>query len=367
MTRPLNLFVLLAAVLLLASPAVAENAKEAIPPKAIGNSTMLAAYVDVTQIDPEMIEQLGNVFLGLADNEMLKDQGLALPLGDAQEMVDALTTLRGSFLQAGGEGLAMTVEMPGEETWSAPMMLLAKTNDKFDAKSMTAMVRSMGEGEMDATIEAIGSGWQNIAMKTKQGEAVTLAPPKPDAEVFDALNKQLSQQDKPMLALAFRMQDEMRQMLDGAEEMAKGAQAGPGVEGQDPQAQMMMGMLMGMFKPIRELDTIGLSISKVGEDSMLVDAQMTFLDATSAQQFANVYNMVMMFAPVAMAQMGQGGEVENMPDPATINQFFMKLRMEVAGESLKLKLDQDFFDLVEKMAPLFEGIQGEAGGAGLNL
>lgn len=367
MTRPLNLIVLLAAVLLLVSPALADKTEEAIPPKAIGNSTMLAVYIDVTQIDAEMIGQVGDVILGLADNPMLKDQGLALPLGDPQQIVDMLTLLRGSFLQAGGEGLAMTVEMPGEESWSAPMMLLAKTNDKFDAESMTAMVRSMGEGEMSATIESLGSGWQNIAMKTKQGEAVTLTLPKPDADVFSAMNKQLSKHDKPMLAVAFRMQDEMRKMLDGAEELAQGAQAGPGAEGQDAQAQMMMGLVMGMFKPIRELDTIGLSISKAGEDGMLIDAQMTFLDATSAQQFANVYNMVMMFAPVAMSQLGQGGEVENMPDPATINQFFMKLRMQVAGDSLSLTLDQDFFDLVEKMAPLFEGIQGEGEGGALNL
>lgn len=366
MTRPLNLIVLLAALMLLVSPASADKAEEAIPPKAIGDSTMLAAYVDITQIDVDMVAQLGDAIIGLAENELLQDQGLALPLGDPQQIVDMLTTLRGSFLQAGGEGLAMTVEMPGEETWSAPMLLLAKTNDKFDPKSMTAMVRSMGEGEMDATIEGLGNGWQNIALATKQGEEVTLGLPKPDADAFTALNKQLTKHDKPMLALAFRMQDDMRKMLDEAEEMAKGAQAGPGAEGQDAQAQMMMGMLMGMFKPVRELDTIGLSISKVGEDGMLVDAQMTFLDEVSAQQFANVYNMVMMFAPVAMAQAGQG-QAENMPDPATINQFFMKLKMQVDGESLKLKLDQEFFDLVEKMAPLFEGMVPDAAGGGLNL
>lgn len=358
MTRPLNLTLLLAALMLLVTPALAQNkqAEQAVPPKAIGEKTMLAVYVDVTQMDPEMISGIGKMLMGMADNDAIKDQGLALPIGDPQQLTDMLTLLRGSFVQAGGEALMMTVEMPEQESWSPPMALLAKTNDKFDAQSMTALIRSMGEGEMDATLEAIGDGWQNIAMKSKEGEAVTLPLPKPDANAFDAINKQLTQQKKPMLAIAFRMQDQLREMMDQAEQAAKNAQPG---QGQDPQAQMAMGMMMGMFKPIRSLDTIGLAISEVEEGKMLVDAQMTFQDAQSAQMFGNMYNSILMFAPVMLAGAAQEGQIENMPDPATINQFFMKLRMNVAGESLKLQLDQDFFDLAEKLAPLFEGMNDQ--------
>lgn len=357
MKRPLNLTALLTVLILLVSPAWAEKTPQALPAQAVGENTMLAVYVDVTQIDPEMLGQLGDAILGLAANDALKDQGLALPLGDPKQIVDMLTLLRGSFLQAGGEGLAMTLEMPGEDSWSPPMALLAKTNGKYDEQAMGAMVRSMGAGQMDATIEALGTGWQNIAMKSKEGDAVTLALPKPDAVALTALNKQLTQHDKPMLAIAFRMQDQMREMMELAEEAAKNAQPG---QGEDAQAQMMMGMMMGMFKPIRSLDTLGLAISQVEAGGMLIDAQMTFKDAQSAQQFANVYNMILMFAPVALAQAGQGGEVQNMPDPALINSFFMKLRMQPAGESLKLTLDQEFFDLAEKLAPMFQGMQDQA-------
>ncbi|MBX2852019.1 MAG: hypothetical protein KTR15_09775 [Phycisphaeraceae bacterium] len=357
MTRPLNLTVLLAALMLLVSPALAQKkqAEQAAPPKAIGETTMLAVYVDVTQLDPEMISGVGDMLLGLAENEALQDQELALPIGDPQQLADMLTLLRGSFVQAGGEALMMTIEMPEEDSWSPPMALLAKTNDKFDATSMTALIRSMGEAKMEASIEALGDGWQNIAMKSKEGDAVTLPLPKPDAAAFDAINKQLTQHKKPMLAVAFRMQDQLREMMDQAEQAAKNAQPG---QGQDAQQQMAMGMMMGMFKPVRSLDTLGLAISQVDE-GMLVDAQMTFQDAQSAQQFANLYNSILMFAPVMMAGAAQEGQIENMPDPATINQFFMKLRMTVAGNSLKLTLDQDFFDLAEKLAPLFEGLNGQ--------
>lgn len=357
---PLRLqLTVLAALMLLILPARAEKT-QALPTQAVGSDTMLAVYVDVTQFSPEMIGGLGNAVLGIAQNEQLKGQGLALPIGDPKVIVDMLTTLRGSFLQAGGEGLMMTFEMPGEESWSPPMNLLAKTNDKLDPNAMVSLLRTMGDGEMDATLESLGGGWQNLALKSKAGDAVTMPLPKPDADVFAAFNHELTQHKKPLLTVAFRMQESMREMLDKLEQDAKAAQANPGQQ-QDPQAQMLAGMAMGMFKPIRELDTIGLSISEDDKNSKLVDLQMSFLDATSAQQFNNVYNVLLMVAPVALAQAGQGGEIENMPDPATINQFFMKLRMQPEGKSLKLKLDKEFFDLAEKLAPLFEGMAEQQG------
>ncbi|MFK7788140.1 MAG: hypothetical protein AB8C95_01435 [Phycisphaeraceae bacterium] len=353
MTRPLNFIVLLTALMLLVSPALAENTEQAIPAQAVGEKTMLAVYVDVTQMSPEMLSSVGEMLKGVAENEALQGQDLALPMGDPKQIVDMITLLRGSFLQAGGEGLAMTMQMPTEEGWSPPASLMAKTNGNFDPESMGAIFRSMGEGQTNTTMEALGAGWQNIAMKGKDGEAVTTALPAPDGAVFTAMNKQLTQHKKPMLAIAFRMQEEMREMMDLAQEAAKGAQPG---EGENPQAQMAMGMMMGMFKPVRALDTLGLAISQVDDGSMLVDVQMTFQDAQSAQMFSNLYNSILMFAPVMLAQAGQGGEIENMPDPATINNFFMKLRMQAAGESLKLTLDKEFFDLVDKLAPLFEGM-----------
>lgn len=357
MTRLMNLPALLAALALLMSPALADKTEEAVPPQAIGEKTMLAVYVDVSQLDPEIFSGLGEAILGLASNEDLKDQGLVLPLGDPQQLVDMLTLLSGSFVQAGGEGLMMTVEMPGEESWSPPMALLAKTNDKYDAAAMGALVRTLGEGEMDAELVSLGNGWRNIAMKSKEGDAVTLPLPEPDKDVFSAINKQLTQHKQPMLAVAFRMQEELREMMDVAEEAAKNAQPG---QGEDAQAQMAMGMMMGMFKPIRAMDTMGLAISEVEDGNMLVDLQMTFQDAQSAQQFSNLYNSILMFAPVMLSGAAQDGQIENMPDAATINNFFMKLRMQVAGDSLKLTLDKDFFELAEKLAPLFEGIAGDA-------
>lgn len=363
MTRSMKWTLLLAAMLLLVSPALAKDAEEAVPQQAIGKDTMLAVYFDVTQIDAEMIDRLGEVILALSENEALQDQEIALPVGDPRAMVDALTLMRGAFLQAGGEGLVMTVGMPGEEGWSPPMSLLAKTNGKFDAPAMAALIRTMGDGEMEAAIEPLGNGWQNIALTSKEGDEVTLPLPEPDEAVFAAFNKQLTQHKKPVMSVAFRMQEELRLMMDFAEEAAKNAQPG---QGEDAQAQMAMGMLMGMFKPVRSLDTLGIAVSQVGEEGMLVDVQMTFLDAQNAQMFANLYNSILMFAPVILSGQAQGGEVENMPDPATINQFFMKLKMQVAGDTLKLTLDQAFFDLLDQMAPLFEGVQEEVG-PGLEL
>ena len=359
MTRTKTLTAMMAALAIVFSlPVLAAK-----PPKqAVGEDTMLMLWVDVEQVNPEMIAGIGEALMGILENEMLQDQDLALPLGDPQQIIDSLTVVRGSFLQAGGEGLLMTVDMPDEESWSPPMNLFAKASKELDAKAMTALVRAMGEGEMNATLEPVADGWQNIALRTLDGQGVTKNLPEPNAEVYTAFEKQLTQAEKPVLAIAFRMQEEMRKMMDEAEDLAKNAQPG---QGEDPQAQMAMGMMMGMFKPIRALDTLGVVVSQDKDEEMQVDIQMGFLDAQNAQMFANLYNSILMFAPVMMAQGGQG-QIENMPDPNTINQFFMKLKMQVAGDTLKLKLDKDFFELAEKMAPLFEGMVPEAG-EGLNL
>lgn len=339
--------------------AQADEATQAIPPQAVGNNTMLALYVDVTQINAEMMKGLGEGLIeGLASAAQMQGEDFALPLGDPQEMIDSLITLRGSFVEAGGEGLTMTAEMPGEANGAPPVSLFAKTNSKLDAPAMEALLRTMGLGETKAVIESLGNGWQNIAIESKPGDAITLALPKPDEAAYRAMNKQLATHKKPVIAMAFRMQEELREMMDEAEDMAKGAQ---GLEGQE---QMMLGMAMGMFQPIRSLDTLGLSISQDGE-GILVDAKMTFLDAASAQQFANLYNSMIMFAPVILAGAAPG-EVENMPDPATINQFFMMLKMNLDGNTLSLSLDQAFFELAEQLAPLFDGMQGGLEGE-LNL
>ena len=116
---------------------------------------------------------------------------------------------------------------------------------KRDAGAMAALFRTMGEGEVQAQCEAIAGGWQNIAVTSKEGDRVTLPLPTPDAEVFSALNKQLNQQDKPVFAVAFRMQDKLREMMDQALEQAQGLQPEQGGAGA-AQQQMAMGM-MGLF------------------------------------------------------------------------------------------------------------------------
>lgn len=358
MNTAIKPIVFLLATLLLSLPVQADKPKQAtIPAQAVGENTTLAVYLDLSQIDAEMMESLGEGFLaGLASVAQTQGDGFTIPLGNPQELVDRVTATRNAFVQAGGEGLMMTVEMPREESWSPPMSLLAKTNGKFDAPGMEAFIRTMGLGEQSTAIESLGNGWQNIAIESQEGDPITLALPTPDKAAFAAINKQLSQHKKPVIALAFRMQDALRTKMDEAEQLAKAAQ---GAGGQNAQDQMMMGMMMGMFKPIRSLDTFGLAISPADE-SLVIDAQMIFLNAASAQQFANLYNSIIMFAPALLAGAAQGEvEIENMPDPATINQFFMKLKMNLKGDTLNLTLDQTFFDLAEKMAPLFEGMQGE--------
>lgn len=329
-------------MLTLSMPARAVEA----PENAIGKNTALVVWLDVTQIDAEMIDEVGKQLAGLVDNPLLQDDEAGLPLGEVKEMVDGLTTFHSGFRQAGGQGLLLTMEMPEEESWSPPISVLAKTTNKVDVRAMGALVRTLSDGEMDAELLPIADGWHDLSIVSKtDGEAVTVGLPAPDKKAYTSFDKQLGAVKKPFATVVFRMQDSMRDMLEDA--------AGGGGGGQqDPQ----MAMMLGMIEPIKALDTIGLSVTMIDKDTVEVDAQMVFLNAQQANMFLQMYNSIMMLAPAMLMQGAQGGP--DAPDPAKINAFFMKLQMKGNGDTLKLKLDKEFFDLAEEIAPMLEGLAG---------
>ncbi len=347
---------LAAALALLLIPSLPARAVDA-PKQAIGEDTALVVWVDLEQVDTEMIEKLGDALAGLADNPILQDQAGGIPLGDISEMVDALTLFRSGFVQAGGEGLLLTLEMPEEGSWSPPISLLARTKQDVDAKAMGALVRTMTDGAMDAELAPVkdAEGWHDLAViSVGNGEPVTQAlPSEPDKKAYKAFDEQLGEVKKPLLSVAFRMQDDIRDMI--------GMMAGGGAGGQqDPQAAMMLGML----GPLQNLDTIGFAVSEDDEE-FEVDAQMVFQEAADAQQFGQMYNSIMQLAPALLAAQLQN--VEDAPDPNTLNDFFMKLQMKQNGDTLKLHLDKEFFEMAEQMAPLFESMGGGFGGPGADL
>lgn len=322
------------------------------PQKAIGENTALVVWVDIEQLSPEIIEKLGAGLAAMAENPIFKEQGAGLPLGDLNKAMEKLTGFRDGFVKAGGQGLMLTMEMPGEGSWSPPISVLAKTGPNADPKAMATLLRSTSEDQMDAEVLPLVDGWHDISIVSAEGDAVTLPlPAKTDKKAYKAFDKQLGEVKKPLMSIAFRLQDDMREMLANAGQAGQGAQGGG-----DPQAAMMAGML----QPLKSLDTVGLSISQ-DKDSFEVHAMMVFQKPGEAQQFANTYNSMMMIVPAMLAGQLQG--VEGAPDPNKVNAMFMKLQMKQNGDTLKLKLDKEFFELVEELAPAFEAMQGQQLGA----
>lgn len=341
-----------AVALAVALPAALPAAAVDTPQRAIGKETAAVVYIDIEQIKPEMIGGLGMIMAGLGEHPLLADQGAALPLGDVQKIVEKATTFRNDFVKAGGQGLMLTLGMPKEESWSPPMSLLTKAKGELDTKIMAKMMNDLGEGKTNAELVAIDNGWYDISVVSLEGDAISQALPQPDAVAFKAFDKQLKVGKTPIIKVAFRMQERLRLMLD---QQAGAAQGGAQ---QDPNAAMMVGMM----SLIKDVDTLGFAISKGPEDSTTVDIQMVFLNADAATQFMGMYNAMMMFAPAMIAQEIQ--RVEGAPNPAEINQFFAMLKMNANGETLSLTLDKPFFDMVQKLGPLMQNIQGPPNAAG---
>ncbi|MFN3168372.1 MAG: hypothetical protein ACE37H_15040 [Phycisphaeraceae bacterium] len=344
MKNPIKPLAAMLAVMLfaLAGPAQAVDA----PKQAFGEGTALAVWVDFEQLDKDMIKRIQDLLGGAGDTPLLGQLGGGLPIGDIGELTDKVSEVRDGFLEAGGEGLLVTLEMPGEGAWSPPMNVLVKASDNADADAMAGIVRKMSEGEQDATMQPVGDGWHNLAITNKDGKPVTIALPEPDKKAFKAFDEQLGEVKKPAMCLAFRLPESMREQFGGA---------GQNGRAQDPQAAMMMGMMQSL----QGLDTLGVAISEDDEELEL-DIQAVFLKPGQAQQFAQMYNSMMQLAPVLLAN--ELPNIENAPDVNTVTKFFNMLIMKQNGDTLKLNLDKEFFELAEEVAPVFEAMQGRGRG-----
>lgn len=345
MKHPIKPFAAMLAVLLfaLAGPARAVDA----PKQAFGEGTAMAVWVDFEQLDEDMVKRIQDLLSGMGDTPLLGQLGGGLPIGDVGELTDKVTKVRDGFLEAGGEGLLVTLEMPGEGAWSPPMNVLVKASDNADAQAMAGIVREMSEGEQAATMQPVADGWHNLAITNKDGKPVTIPLPEPDKKAFKAFDAQLDEVKKPAMCLAFRLPEELRKQFAGAGQN--------GQQPQNPQAAMMMGMMQSL----QGLDTLGVAISE-DDDDIELNIQAVFLKPGQAQQFAQMYNSMMQLAPILLAN--ELPNIENAPDVNTVTKFFNMLIMKQNGDTLKLNLDKQFFELAEEVAPVFEAMQARGRG-----
>lgn len=337
-TKPLALM-LAVLMLLLAGPAHAVDA----PKQAFGEKTALAVWVDLEQLDEDMVNRIKDVLGGAGDTPLLGQLG-GLPIGDLGELTDQVTAMREGLLKAGGESMLIVLEMPGEGAWSPPMNILVKASDNADTDALAATVGTMSEGKMSATIQPIDDGWHNLTItNVNDGTAVTQSLPEPDKKSYKAFDEQLGEVKKPAMSIAFRMSETMREQFAGAGQN--------GQRGGDPQAAMAMGMMQSL----QGLDTLGVAISE-DDDDVELDIQAVFLKPAQSQQFAQMFNSMMQLVPMILANELQN--LEDAPDMNTVNKFFGKLQFRQNGDTLKLNLDKDFFELAKQIAPVFEAMQG---------
>lgn len=348
--RPLFALMLMAAATLLARPAAAIEA----PTKAVPGQTMLMVWIDLEQIDGETIKSVGDAIAGFVDGEMIQGAGLGVPLGDAEEGVAKLIETRDAMVENGAQGLLLMLDRPADESWSPEMRVMVKTTADADADKLAELAAGLSDGEMVAQAKPYAEGWHALTLHKvgEEDQAVSLpAVTDGDEEVAAQFNVQLKEQQTAPFALVFRMDQEMKKWIDDMT-----ATAG---QQQDPQMAMMMSMA-GM---LRGMDTLAVSVAD--QDGLTINLAMRFEDQEQATGFLQMYNAIMMMAPAMLAQQAQN--IPDAPKPATINNFFAKLMMQPDGQTLRLKLDQSFFDLAEEMGAMLEGMGIDPGNLDLDL
>lgn len=328
----------LALVVLSAWPAAAVE----VPQATIGEGTAMVIWLDMEQVSPQMVKDAGEAMRTVADNPMLQEQGLALPFGEIDGMVDQILAFHAGYLEAGGESVMMAVGMPGEDGFSPPFSMITHSKKDVQPKAFSDMFSKMTAGKMNAQLVPIAKGWHDVSIVDADGKVVTESLPEPDKKTYDAFAKPLGLMEDPVVTFAFRMQEPIRKELT---EMTQGL-GGAGGQ-QDP----MMAMFAGVIRPLLQLDTVGFAYS-LKENKNQLDVQMAFLTVKDAQEFAQLFNTILLFAPAMIAPQLQ--EIPGAPDPAALNAIFMKMQMTGKGDTLSLSLDQEFFDMAEKMAGQLE-------------
>lgn len=339
--RPLFALMLMAVAALLARPALAVEA----PEKAVPGQTMLMVWLDLEQIDGDMIDSVAGTITGMMNSDMVKNAGLGVPLGDPEDGAAGMIETRDAMVASGARGMLLMIDRPAEGNWSPAMRVLIKTTADADADKLAELAAGLTDGEMTAKAEPYAEGWHSLILHRvgEEDAAVSLpAVTDGDEEVAAQFNVQLKEHETAPFAVVFRMDETMKQMVDDMT-----AEAGQGQQ-QDPQ----MAMLMTMAGMLRGMDSLALSIAD--DQGLAINVGMKFEDQEQATGFLQMYNAIMMMAPALLAQQAQ--EIPNAPKPATINSFFAKLLMQPDGQTLRLKLDQSFFDLAQELSPMLEGM-----------
>lgn len=345
--KPLFLMMMLAVVTFVARPAAAAQA----PEKSVADDTMLMLWLDLTQIDGETIIAVSEALGDFADSDMLKQNGIGVPLGDTEQGMADLIETRDAMVANGARGMLLMIDRAAEDSWSPNMRMLVQTTEDADAAKLAELAAGMTDGAATAEATPYAEGWHTLTLISTEGDGEAISLPvvtDGDEEIAAAFNLQLDEQKDAPFALVFRMDDSIRTMID---DMA--------INAEDPQVAMMMSMV----QLLSGMDTMALSIAD--EEGMVINLAMRFQDEQQSTQFLQMYNAIMMMAPALLAQQAQ--ELDDAPEPAVINGFFGKLLMQPDGQTLRLRLDQDFFDLAQEMGAMLEGMGLNGGGLDLDL
>ncbi len=343
MTRrlPLMLMAVCAILCTTARPASAQA-----PDTAVAEDTTLMVWIDLTRIDDAMIERAGEMMADLADSPMAG----GLPVGDLDLGILMMQDFRESFVAAGGEGLLVMMGMPDMANMQQgmdglPLSVMVKTAEGADPAALKdAMTDLMGEtaGDVAFAIDEYADGWHAVSVDglppvTKEG----------DVDAAERFNAQLAERAEAPLTVLLRMNDQMRDMLDGM------------MLAEDP----TMAMMAGMMQPLHGMDIAAVSLFTDGEETE-IDIALNFEDKRLGSQFLNSFNGMLMLGQGMIG--AQLAEMNNPPSQEAINGFFQHLAMKSTdgGETLRLILDQRFFDAAEELLPALQDMMGGMGGEG---
>ena len=263
-------------------------------------------------------------------------------MGDLDLSIIQMQDFRDSFVEAGGEGFLLMLAMPEGDLGAPEMSAMIKVGENADIDALQDAIAGLADGAV-VEMDEYTDGWMAAGIDGAQ-------PPVEDGDADDAerFNTHLAERAEAPITIVFRMDDNMREMLDGL------------MVAEDPQ----MAMVAGMLQPLRGMDTAALSVFVDDDNAAEIDVAMAFEDKQLGSEFLNSFNGILMLAQGMLGM--QMAELDNAPSQESIAGFFQGLAMQSddGGATLRLKLGQEFFGYVEEMGPALEEMMGQMQGGG---
>ncbi len=292
-----------------------------LPEGAISDDVVMLIWADVAALAPDKLLQTIDSVVDQMPPEVSADDRAQMK-EQAREAMSEYRQMHQKIADAGATGLLIGMQAPASMMQEPAGFMLVRAGAGADAAKLKAAVTALPDGPEpdEVNIEPFADGW--MVVTDNQGKLIK--PTGGSAAAAGVFEEIFAQAPGAPIRMAFRMNDQMRQMLD--KQGGQAAQANP--------------MAAGMIGAMKKLNSI--SVAGYLGDNPRQDIVAAFEDAEAAEQFSDLLDGVL-----SMVKMMAAGSPE--ADAQAAAKLLNEIKLVQDGPKLSLSMSAN--TLLPAMGP----------------